>query len=353
MEMQPAHPGSAQDRIARFPWPLAFLYVAVPTLIGLGLAVVLHLRVVLPAIGAGATDVTRGAVIGQFLDTPFEKPTAVFVGDSVTVEGIDTAFVRESWDPLKDVYNLAMNGGNPTDLTVMLPKVVAAKPRWVIFTLRPRSIGEPIPLDADKTSAYAWGRFAQAWPPDWAGRDFPGFGPKGYDWATQSERDAQLHFRTTISTWINRQARARLRSGYVPMRPDNFQNPAELRLTLGPEGMDRNLNALVAENDAALANGTEIGQRVVEQLVAHVHRAGATPVVVISPLHPRLRDVPSIAGGLRDLRDFAQRLSVYHQALIIDAVEAIPEDGFADGQHPNARGREILSRWVGERLPQP
>ncbi|MCX5690457.1 MAG: hypothetical protein NTV94_11855, partial [Planctomycetota bacterium] len=74
--------------------PAAFAFCFVPVVIGLALAVAFHLKVVLPRFGTGSSDLNRMVELGKRLDAPLsDVPTAVFVGDSVTVEGIDAALV--------------------------------------------------------------------------------------------------------------------------------------------------------------------------------------------------------------------------------------------------------------------
>jgi len=340
----------------------AFLFAGVPLLVGLAIALALHLKVVLPELGTGASDVTRVIAVGELLDTPLDPGTVVFVGDSVSVEGIDARLVAEAAGPGAKVRNLAINGGNPTELTVLMPKVVAARPAKVVFTLRPRSLGEPIALDNDKASAYALGGFAKAWPSGgepWVTWKSPGMSEAAMEHVLASEFEAQRYFRTAVVNTINNTFRSKLRKGYVPMTPSDFDSPAEMRLSLEGARLDKHISALVDEYTAAMKDGTSIGEGVVERLVAQVRAGGSTPVIVLAPLHPQLLPAvvkahpemaAAVASWQASLAEFAARMGKAYGAVVIDASAALDESGFADGQHPNEKGRAALSRYVGSRL---
>jgi hypothetical protein len=322
-----------------------FLFFAVPVLIGCGLAFLVHDRLVLPRIATGSPDVTRVVEISRKLDAALSPNTAVFVGDSVTVEGVDARVAAGALGV--SALNLAVNGGNPTELAVILPKIVKAKPAYVIFTLRPRSLGKPIDLDADKAWAYAWGEYVKAWPGEWVTPEWPGFDHDRFSWVNASVVQAKVHFRTAMMNQLNTKIRAKMRRGIVPMAPDEFAAPAEMRMSLEGRALEAHVLALRKEYEEALREGFE-GTVTVERLFALVREGGATPVFVMAPTHPALR--ATVAEWMQPFADFAAQMGAKYGATVIDASTLLDESGFADGQHPNAAGREKLSTFVGTQL---
>ncbi|MCA9295495.1 MAG: hypothetical protein KC983_03240, partial [Phycisphaerales bacterium] len=130
--------------------------------LGVAIALMLLMWVILPTLGYGYAD--RIIAIGERLNGPsFEdRPTAVFLGSSVVVEGIDAREVVAA-APGWDAYNFAINGCEINEQRVMLPKVLAAKPRAVVLLIRPITLAMPGDIPPDKAYGYVLGGFPAAW----------------------------------------------------------------------------------------------------------------------------------------------------------------------------------------------
>ena len=151
----PAPPPPPEIAFAeRFSAPVAFAWCAVPTLLGLALAVAAQLGYLLPRFGTGSSDLNRMVALGLHLERPYQaSAVAAAVGDSVTVEGIDAGIVASNAPSGWTVENIGINGCDRAEVNVILPRVLRAKPRAVIFVLRPLSIAAPPPISGD--GAYA------------------------------------------------------------------------------------------------------------------------------------------------------------------------------------------------------
>lgn len=112
-------------------------------------------RVVLPRMGLGP-DLQRVVAIADHASEGLgERPVAVFLGDSLTIEGIDAGVVEGAstgWH----AQNIGLNGINPTGLSVLLPAILDAKPDAVVFMFRPEDLGDPGDIPVDRAYAYAY-----------------------------------------------------------------------------------------------------------------------------------------------------------------------------------------------------
>lgn len=327
------------------------LFTGFPVCFGVLLAIGLHFGVVIPTIGTGYSAVTRTVRVGQFLESPLPPRSIAMIGDSVSIEGLDATRVSSSAGG-HPTFNFAVNGGTPTDYAVQLPKILAARPAVVLMMLRTRSLGKPIEMARDVANAAALGGFPAAWPqtdPAWLTPDSPGMSRSVMKLVTASEFDSSMYLRTAPVNWFNERVRSTLRRrSFVPMNPDDFVAPAELRISLEGERLDAHLNAIQREFEEALVDGIRPMDAFVERQFSLIAASGARPAIVIAPVHPRLQQVVNQWTPL--LREFAARMKERHGAIVIDATMLLDESGFADAQHPNSKGREELSRFIGEAL---
>lgn len=351
---------------SRLSAPAAFAWCAVPSLLGLALAVVLQLGFMLPKFGTGSSDLNRMIELGRHLGSPYRTPTAVAVGDSVTVEGIDASVVAANAPAGWTIENLGINGCDRAEVNVILPRVLGAKPRAVIFVLRPLSIAEPPPLSGDGAYAYALGGFRDYWPKDWINPGSPGVTEDIYARLTAPDLKAKVHFRTAVNYLINDTARAKIRKGITFARADDWNAPFNMTASVGGKTLDNHLKSLEEEvRIAAHADGDGHGspgpfrpdiasdEADMERLIASTRAAGSIPVLIAAPVHPRLRDAEAFGAVGRRLRELAPQWAAEYGGVYADASALLDETGFADGQHLNAKGRELLSTFVGKSLPPP
>ncbi len=347
----------------------AFAFISLPVIAGLCTAALLHFTLIMPRIGVGSPDLNRAVQLGHHLDSsPYATGTwAVAVGDSVTVEGFDAAIARAHAAPGWSVQNIGLNGCDRGQIRVVLPKVLTARPTAAIFILRPRSIAEPIAVTHDGAFAYVLGGFPNDFPRDWITGPLPGLSRDVADDLSRPVLTAKLHFRTAIATSINDGLRERLRRGIKFSRPDDWTAPFNLSTSIDGATLDRHLATLERETvDATTPVGsppreqgapftpdTAIHEDEMRRLILMTRDAGVTPIIVIAPVHPRMRTAPVHSAVAARLREIAPGWASESGGVYADASLLLDESGFADGQHLNAHGRELLSAFVGERLPAP
>ncbi|MBS0195814.1 MAG: hypothetical protein JSR77_03565 [Planctomycetes bacterium] len=330
----------------------AFAHCFLPVVVGLAVALGVHMRFVLPRLGTGSPDLNRMIQMGHRLDTPLsDAPTLVFVGDSVTVEGIDASIVAKNAPSGWRVFNFGINGCDRAELDVVLPKVADAKPRAVCIVLRALSIGRPPDVEVDGAYAYNLGGFPAAWPPGWMESDTPGVPPEKVEMLRASRFKAEVHFRTAFQQLINNGLRARFRSGIKVARSDDWSAPFNMTASISGSTLDNHINVLGEEVREATADGTQRQERDLEKLISLLASKGVTPVLIISPTHPRLRETFGPTNAR--LKTVAQAWAAQYRGVYADASELFDGSGFADGQHLNEKGRGLLSQFVGSKLPAP
>jgi hypothetical protein len=150
-------------------------------------------------------------------------------------------------------------------------------------------------------------------------------------------------------------------------RSDDWNAPFNMTSSIGGAELDRHLRSLEAEvRESGLPEGiaptagtitlcTAPHEAELDALVRMIRDAGAVPVLVAAPNHPRLCDAasaPAFASAAVRLREVARELAARYDGVYVDASEGVvAETGFADGQHLNREGRESLSAFVGAALP--
>ena len=332
--------------------PAAFAFCFAPLVIGLALAVGFHLKVVLPRFGTGSSDLNRMVELGKRLDSPLsDTPTTVFVGDSVTVEGIDASLVAKAAPAGWRVLNFGINGCDRAELDVILPKVAKARPAAVCIVLRPLSIAEPPWVEADGAHAYNLGGFPAAWPAGWIESDTPGVPPERVAMLTKSTLEAQVHFRTAFQQLINNGLRERFRAGIKATRADEWSAPFNMTASISGSTLDNHISVLAEEVRLGIENGTVRHERDLERLVRLLADSGIRPILISSPIHPRLRD--SFGPTAARLRELATGWASQFNGVYADGSLILDETGFADGQHLNEKGRGLLSAFVGGKMPPP
>jgi hypothetical protein len=366
------NPGAAADasgpdalaRFDRFSVGAMFAFCVAPTLIGVALAVALHLRVVIPSLGVGSNGLTRMVRLGEHLaaikDTASSasKPRVCVLGDSVSVEGIDAAAIARGAADSWQVENYAINGATREQIRIVLPKVLATKPEAVVYVLRAQAITDPPKLPVDLAYAYALGGFPAAWPKDWITPAVPGLTPAAMEGLEAGQLEAQLHFRGALVYRFNDLMHERFSGKTKLPPPDEWGDAHHMTGSIVGERLDRHVKVMEEEvaatarmSDPSFPATLEANERDLAELSALIRASGATPVFVIAPVHPALRAAKPYAevGARLDAR--VAEMQARDGVVRIDARTLLDADDFADAQHPGPSGRVKLSEFIGRNLP--
>lgn len=325
------------------------LRLACPAL-GASAGFLLLANVWLPRVGMGR-ELQRIPEIAAFAAAapadPDRRPLIVLVGDSIMAEGVDTRIV-ERGAPDWRVRNLGINANTPAELSVQLPTILRARPQAVGLEVRADDLGEPGTIQTDRAYAYAYAGYAArlAAPPDLSALD------RRTIEALHSSRFAQImRFRSVPIRTLNAAIRVRLSPHLRVTRDDDWTAPFNLTASISGGVLDDHIRRTIDGVHRRTSGGTDTGGRTIELLVKQIADAGATPVLIIPPQHPDLRD--QIAVLTDHLREKAGELAARSGGMLIDASSLLTADQFADALHPNEAGRAELSRFIAEHLPAP
>jgi len=315
--------------------------------LGAVLGFLLLVKVVLPLVGVGSVE--RVVQLGRHLDEPLAPaPCVALLGNSITREGVDTRLVAETAPAGWHSQNFAISACSLSEIRILLPKLLQARPAAVAFGLRPEDLGRLDDMELDKAYAYALGGFVEAWPTDWSQEDVPGIGEENYRALRSTRLQQDLHFRTAPLNVINQEVRLRLRRGLRRIAPDNWVDPYELNFSVRDERLTRHIETLLDNMSSRLANGADGGAKLTATMAAQIRQGGATPVLIVLPMHPAFAD--AMRDAVARLRSTLQEIGEQNGGLVIDALDVLPADEFADAVHPNAAGRETYSRFLGRAL---
>lgn len=324
----------------------AVVLIAAP-IAGVALAAAMLVGWLIPTVGLGGVDRIRQ--LGRHLDAPRDgRPTAVVLGDSVAMEGVDAALVEASAPPGWTVENLAIEDCQLTEQLVLLPKLLRSKPAAVVFVLDAAMVTQLACVPPDKGYAYALAGFVDCWPADWTQADLPGLRDGDYAALRSSRVEQFLHFRAAPLTALNLRARAAARSDIRSVESD-WRSPHELLSPFAPDAMAHHVQSLrkslLTREDSAIEKVLDLLERVIQMS----QDCGARCVVVIAPVHPEVRDL--IEPALPYIRERFARLESTGGIRAIDGSNALEPGQFADALHATAEGRAVLSELVGRALP--
>lgn len=330
-----------------------FLFWTIPTLVGLAFSAAFQLGFLLPKFGTGSSDLDRCIELSKLYDQGFAaEPTVVFIGDSLTVEGIDAPAVSAA-APGWRVVNAALNFGDRIDQEIMAPSLAKARPALVVWISRPMQLGAAkTMLHADRAAAYRVGDFPRDWPEGWLNARSDGLNPGLFATLDGPAWMARTHFHTWLINASYQRLRNHLRRGSIRSTPAaDWLAPYQMITSITGDRLERHLEAVRREHEDRLARARlpDSYQRILRLLAD----AGTRPVIVLAPIHPHIRARGWFDSNTAEFRKFATELAASTNGLFIDASALLDAQDFADGQHPAAAGRAKLSEFIGKQLPPP
>jgi hypothetical protein len=330
-----------------------FAVFAVLTALGVGAAVAVQHRVILPTFGL-PQQLRRVEDIARHLDRGAELPAGVpfagIIGNSAAVEGIDASDV-ESAAPGWAVVNCAANGTNQVEARLYGARLINAGADLVVWIYRPDMMSDPRLIHDDVIYTFARGGYANVAP--WLGP--PWVTPDQLDAFNASSLEVSLHFRRRVVSEFNTKLCQRFRPGVRETPLMEFDAVHNLEVSLSGAKLARHIGQveqLLTDDRPELDHdGLASGRELTRGFAEDCRRGGARLVVVIAPSHPELE----VTAGPMEvqvesvLRPLLEPLG----GIVLNAGGLLSADEFADAIHPNAEGRHRLSAWIGDHLPAP
>lgn len=326
-------------------WPPGVMIVALLSAPFLGalLGFVLLNAVVIPRIGYGG--VNRIVSLGAHLTSPYTRPTAVCLGNSVTIEGVDATLVERAAGTDVSVENLAIAGAHAAELRVQAPLVAAARPALVVITLLPEAAAAPQDLDLDKAYAYGIGGFAIDDPCS----RIESLSEKTCSALSAAGWRAALRMRTTPIQRINSAVRARLNPAVSTRRENNWTAPFLRHGSISGLRLQRHISEMRDTWLALQNDDNDSGPAETIALAKEFTSRGVPVLMVVAPVHPDL--LPGFEPWAESLVESLRGLAATNpDVAVADASTLLGADLFSDALHPNEDGRSVFSAFLGAQI---
>ncbi|MBL8761062.1 MAG: hypothetical protein JNL50_07130, partial [Phycisphaerae bacterium] len=165
-----------------------------------------------------------------------------------------------------------------------------------------------------------------------------------------SKLSARAHFHTWLLNASHQRLRTYLRRGAVRRSvADEWSTPYQMITPISGARLEQHLEAIKREHDERLAGGPNPEE--FAKIIRLLADAGTRPVIVLAPMHPRIRERGWFDSDAAQFRDMATKLAASTNGLFLDASTILDAEDFADGQHPGTSGRAKLSEFIGKHLP--
>ena len=322
----------------------------------------LLVSLLIPKLGLGEVDRIRQLSLHirermEAAGPDTELPSlTILLGDSITREGVDADALEASWremtpTPPGVIENWAVSGCSLVEQRVQLSLALRAKPEIVVFALGPSSLSQLQDMPLDKAYAYAYGGFCEnnSWAeilPEDAGLSSPALA------SLNAPRWRQhLHFRTAPKSWLNQRLRGVVKGKDAVVVADDWRTPFYMQGSVSEKQLAWHIQLIEGWWTKDRMEMVSAGEAILRQLGERTRAAGAAPVFVMAPIHPRLR--AAAEASWRQTRPAIHRVAGELGIALIDATQTLDVEQFADALHPNAAGRQRYSEQLAADLQRP
>ena len=334
-----AKPRSPAEAV-RFSSVLLVVWVLVGTVLGVGLT---RWTKRLP------NDLERTGTILRALRDPGAHPGVVFFGDSVIMSGIDARIVQTQAHTSAPVWNLASTGQTLAESILYYQELPASVSTVVQAVRLPRLVAE---RDLPPLNAHVGNTFnINGYRPDQDTQRLltDAFGEPLLKPLLAGPFGAAFESRWLIRQFIDTSLRKVVRTDLDAERGlRDFSYPQAFTRPLEPE----KLRGQIEQNRALEACGACAFRDDYVEAIRALHmaceREGRRLIILISPVHPALRDMYT---GLYPLLREAIETGTFGRSVdVADGTRLLLTDEFFDFQHPTPQGAKRLSHLAAQRL---
>lgn len=309
------------------------------------LAGFLLLPIVFPAL---PNDMLRTRTILAALERPVDAPSAVVLGDSVAMTGLDGHLLGRALGHTTSTWNLGSVGQSLYESLLIIDKLPAAT-RQVVLGVRSEALRDEVPLHPDKLASYRMYGYKPS----------PGLFALMRAFAldsllielTRPRRESVMRakwiVRSSLDTWTRQLLRRDLhmeRATYDLHYPQWFEQP------LDADALDRRIRQLIALHQGTTSSAVSPSASAALEAFASVcQRRGWQCLIVLMPEHPRLRSSVPLEFD-RTLHASVDALSRKLGLRMVDFGDLLGEDLFIDQLHPSRAGAQVLTREVAKQL---
>lgn len=223
-----------------------------------------------------------------------------------------------------------------------------AKPKAVVFSFLGNDLGTIGDIHIDKAYAYVLGGFMEAWPKGWSKTDLPGFSKTTYEALNSSKLKALFHFRGAPFQILNDSTIGMVRHGMWNALPHDWRAPFVVDEIITGWRLEKHLKQVSQAWIKQTKKQGRTGREAIVKIVKTVAAAGSIPVLMIPPVHPKLRKTAEKAN--LELTRLLKGLAGEYGGIFGDASGLVDASGFADAVHPQASGRRAYSIFIAQAL---
>ena len=330
----------------------AIMVCVVSPLAGVALAYLVLIRVFLPTIGVGGTQTQRIVDLSSQLDQGLgSDPAVAIIGNSIVVEGVSASQIQQAAPPGWSVWNFSVSGCDVTEQHLILPRLIRADPEIVVLVLRPIDVGTVGDVDTNKLHAYSLAGYPEAFPDHYDPTYLPGLSEESWQILRGSDHDSELFFRRSPVTFLEQIGFSLLRQGRVDLSTGGWDQPSNLTASISGSRLDRHFRVVIENGLERVPDGEASGAEHIARMVETLYSSGIQAVLVVAPIHP---DIPERhESSYEQLLSLLSDLSDRYGCITADASDLLSAEDFADAIHPNAKGRQRFSTFIGNVLPEP
>ncbi len=291
------------------------------------------------------SDLTRYELVLQTISGDRGAPQTLVFGSSIAMNGIDTRLLTDEapWAGL--AYNLSTTGQSLVE-SILLQQDMTDDVRTVVQIVSGLNLASDRPVEPNKYNAlYMYGFRPSTDTRDFLTVAFPGELDDSVDASDLAQR---FRARWALRQFVDTSARKLLRPDLSldRARTDLFYPSPYNDRVLG-EQLDRLIEAETARWPAPDFEIVAAKQRVLEELARRAEAAGRHLVLVMPPIHPRVRAAlgPGYFDGLRAL---LAATAAAVEGTFVDASELLGEEQFIDHVHPTDEGARRLTLRIAE-----
>mgnify|MGYP003629693815 CR=1 FL=1 len=320
--------------------------IAASIFAGVVIAYILLSTLIIPRAGFPG-DLGRIIKLEDRLDSsPIDSKRVVIVANSVGVEGLEANAVQQQLPTGFAVENQSSNGLDLLSGRIYIERVLQSDPNMLIWVLRPELSGRISPVNPEVASAMRFAHFIDdsQWLSD---ETIPGLDADTRARLESSDIQNNIALRTIPIRHLNSIVRVKARQGILPSKPMELNAPFQMDESISGQKLQRHLGDIVFMLKERTQDNTE-GIPFIQSTVEEILKTQTTPILVIPPTHPAIRDSFTPAEEL-----FAQALDEISKntgVVVIDLSKTLSADEFADAIHPNRDGAKKLSTLLGQAL---
>lgn len=277
-------------------------------------------------------------------------PEILVLGNSVTMNGVDTAMVSTQMSRKPLIYNFSSTGQSIAEGYLYLQELVPAT-KEVVLVVSPGNLETDVMPPEDVVNTF----YMQGYRPnkETVATLQSVFGDKDTEFLRLNDLQQRFHARWAISQMPDTELRKKIRKDLETSKSiKSLTYPAPYTKRIPQDNFEKLLPTYNKPRQSPNFSPLRTQLDLIEKIAGQVKAGGRKFAVVLAPLHPRRL---SFAGPefVASLHTWAQSKPFGSGVPVLDLSDVLNEDQFIDVVHPTREGADILSSRIGQFLENP